>query len=126
MVVCTLARIDVVGRLGVSSDPRESDDRPTTPAMARGTVDSDGLQLALFETSKVGLTIVFVHGFPDTHVLWKPVIAQLQSRFHCVAYDVRGAGESEIPPSRGGCRVGRQLSCRCLRWCHSRTPTSCL
>jgi pimeloyl-ACP methyl ester carboxylesterase len=69
--------------------------------MARHMVDSDGLQLALFETSRVGPTIVFVHGFPDTHALWEPVITHLQSRFHCVAYDVRGAGESDAPSSRG-------------------------
>lgn len=74
---------------------------PTAAVMTRHAVDSDGLRLAVFETSKVGPTIVFVHGFPDTHAVWEPVIADLRDRFHCVAYDVRGAGESDVPSSRG-------------------------
>ncbi|MEJ7774810.1 MAG: alpha/beta fold hydrolase [Nocardioidaceae bacterium] len=74
---------------------------PTAAVMTRHAVDSDGLRLAVFETSRVGPTIVFVHGFPDTHAVWDPVIADLRDRFHCVAYDVRGAGESEVPSSRG-------------------------
>ena len=39
-------------------------------------------------------TIVFVHGFPDTASVWRPIIERLSARYHAVAYDVRGAGSS--------------------------------
>ncbi len=65
--------------------------------MAHRTVESGGLRLAVFESPRVGPTMVLVHGFPDTHTVWDPVVARLQDRFHCVAYDVRGAGQSDAP-----------------------------
>lgn len=73
---------------------------PPNTSMTRRRIDSGGLGLAVFETPRVGPTIVFVHGFPDTHGMWGPVIAHLRDRFHCVAYDVRGSGESDVPRSR--------------------------
>ncbi len=42
-------------------------------------------------------TVVLVHGYPDTKEFWLPVMARLASRFHVVAYDVRGAGASSAP-----------------------------
>jgi pimeloyl-ACP methyl ester carboxylesterase len=44
-------------------------------------------------------TVVLIHGYPDTKELWDGVIKQLRARFHLVAYDVRGAGESSAPRS---------------------------
>jgi pimeloyl-ACP methyl ester carboxylesterase len=41
--------------------------------------------------------IVFVHGYPDSHVIWLPIIDQLAAQFFVIAYDVRGAGQSDIP-----------------------------
>ena len=42
-------------------------------------------------------TIVFVHGYPDTKEMWNAVLDRLPERFHAIAYDVRGAGESSRP-----------------------------
>ena len=52
------------------------------------------------EAGRTGPTVVLVHGFPDTHTLWDPVVARLRDRFHCVTYDVRGAGASGTPNGR--------------------------
>ncbi|HEY2318767.1 MAG TPA: alpha/beta fold hydrolase [Solirubrobacteraceae bacterium] len=41
--------------------------------------------------------VVLVHGYPDTKEVWAPVIERLASRFHVIAYDVRGAGGSSAP-----------------------------
>jgi pimeloyl-ACP methyl ester carboxylesterase len=41
--------------------------------------------------------LVFVHGYPDSHVVWLPIIEQLAPQFFVIAYDVRGAGQSDIP-----------------------------
>lgn len=38
-----------------------------------------------------------VHGYPDNHETWLPLIRQLAGRYRIVAYDVRGAGASDKP-----------------------------
>lgn len=40
--------------------------------------------------------IVFIHGFPFDHTLWDEVIAQLEDRYYCISYDIRGFGTSMI------------------------------
>lgn len=64
------------------------------------TISSEGLTLAVWEGPDNGPPLVFVHGFPDTHVVWEPVIERLADRFHCIAYDVRGAGASDKPAAQ--------------------------
>lgn len=73
---------------------------------SRRFVDGDGVSLNIVEAGEPPEpVIVFVHGFPDTHAVWLPTIARLVDRFRCVAYDVRGAGESGVPSSREGYRI---------------------
>ncbi len=78
---------------------------PSAGQLQRRTVTSSGLPLAVWEGPHHGPTLVFVHGFPDTHVAWDRVVAVLMDGFHCVVYDVRGAGASGIPSSREGYRL---------------------
>lgn len=60
-----------------------------------------GLELFLTERGDPkDPTVVFVHGFPDTSAVWEPVADQLGSDCHVVTFDVRGAGRSDVPPSR--------------------------
>ena len=44
-------------------------------------------------------SIIFVHGFPFDHTMWQAQIAELEKKYFCVAYDIRGLGES--PASDG-------------------------
>ncbi|MGI9126053.1 MAG: SDR family oxidoreductase, partial [Mycobacterium sp.] len=46
-----------------------------------------------------GPAIVFVHGWPDSHVLWDSVVAELAGRYRIIRYDSRGAGASDVPDS---------------------------
>ena len=74
----------------------------------RGTVRSGDVDLAVWEFGDpANPTIVAVHGFPDDHTLWDRVTARLVDRFHVVAYDVRGAGESTAPERRSGYSLRR-------------------
>lgn len=41
------------------------------------------------------LPVVFIHGFPFDHNLWKKQISKFSLNFFCVAYDVRGLGKSD-------------------------------
>ncbi|KAF0149258.1 MAG: alpha/beta hydrolase fold protein [Ignavibacteria bacterium] len=40
--------------------------------------------------------VVFIHGFPYDHSMWQNQIDCLKEEYFCVAYDVRGLGESEV------------------------------
>ena len=41
------------------------------------------------------LPVVFIHGFPFDHNLWKKQVIKFSLNFFCVAYDVRGLGKSD-------------------------------
>lgn len=59
---------------------------------------SDGVRIAVYDEGDAsGPTLVLVHGHPDTHRIWDPVVALLRDRFRIVRYDIRGAGESDAP-----------------------------
>ncbi len=60
----------------------------------------DGTRLAAYEEGNPsGPPIVFVHGWPDSHVLWDSVVAELRHDYRVIRYDSRGAGASEVPKS---------------------------
>jgi len=46
-----------------------------------------------------GPTVVMVHGWPDSHVLWDGVVPLLTDRFRVITYDNRGVGASSSPKS---------------------------
>lgn len=40
--------------------------------------------------------VVFVHGFPFDHTMWKEQIDVLKENYYCISYDVRGLGKSTV------------------------------
>jgi NAD(P)-dependent dehydrogenase (short-subunit alcohol dehydrogenase family)/pimeloyl-ACP methyl ester carboxylesterase len=62
-------------------------------------VDSgDDVRIAVYEEGNPdGPTVVLVHGWPDSHVLWDGVAPLLVDRFRVVRYDNRGVGKSSVP-----------------------------
>lgn len=64
---------------------------------------TDGLFLAAAATGPVGApTLVCIHGYPDNRNVWDGIAGELSGRYRVVTYDVRGAGDSEAPPTRSG------------------------
>ncbi|GGU26339.1 alpha/beta fold hydrolase [Nocardioides albus] len=81
-----------------------------TEVTTRLVETTDGLRLAVHERGSADAeTVVLVHGYPDNHSVWDGVAEVLAERFHVVAYDVRGTGESGVPDSTAGYRLA-QLS----------------
>lgn len=39
-------------------------------------------------------SIIFIHGFPYDSTMWKAQVDELSEKYFCVAYDIRGLGES--------------------------------
>ncbi|UCH73040.1 MAG: alpha/beta hydrolase [Rhodospirillales bacterium] len=45
-----------------------------------------------------GPPLLLLHGYPQTHVMWRKVAPALAARFTVVATDLRGYGDSDKPP----------------------------
>lgn len=59
---------------------------------------SNGVQLATYRWGKTdGPVLLLVHGYPDNHEVWLPLINHLAADYQIIAYDVRGAGASDKP-----------------------------
>lgn len=66
--------------------------------MQRFVDSSDGTRIAVYEQGDPDRpTVVMAHGWPDSHVLWDGVVAELGDRYRIVRYDNRGAGASDVP-----------------------------
>ncbi|MCC2656899.1 MAG: family oxidoreductase [Panacagrimonas sp.] len=64
------------------------------------TVQSGDLSLAVYTwgTPAPGKpNVVLVHGYPDAASVWEKTAQILSDRYHVIAYDVRGAGRSDVP-----------------------------
>ncbi len=46
------------------------------------------------EGNNNALPVIFIHGFPFDHNMWKEQMNELSSDFYCISYDIRGLGES--------------------------------
>jgi pimeloyl-ACP methyl ester carboxylesterase len=66
--------------------------------MSKTTVYSNDVELAVTSYGEPhNPTIVLVHGYPDSSVVWCKVVEYLKHHFHVVTYDVRGCGDSTEP-----------------------------
>jgi len=64
-----------------------------TTRVASGDVN---LHVVMYGDSKK-TPVVLVHGYPDNNLVWKPVAERLAKKHFVIAYDVRGAGQSDVP-----------------------------
>jgi 3-oxoadipate enol-lactonase len=55
----------------------------------------NGLSVYLYGNQK-NQPVIFVHGFPFDHTMWKEQIDELKDKYYCIAYDVRGLGKSVV------------------------------
>ncbi|MFF3004372.1 alpha/beta fold hydrolase [Kitasatospora sp. NPDC057940] len=74
---------------------------PPVPVEELSIRSADGIRLHVEVHGRPGApTVVLAHGWTCSTAFWAPVIRQLADRYRVVAYDQRGHGHSEIPPSR--------------------------
>ncbi len=55
----------------------------------------NGLSVNTFG-NKGNKAIIFVHGFPYDHQMWENQYEYFSKDYYCIAYDIRGLGESEV------------------------------
>jgi non-heme chloroperoxidase len=78
-----------------------------TAGQSRFFVTSDGVRLHYIEAGlRTGHTIVFVPGWTMPAWIWEPQVQAFAQRYHVVAFDPRGQGDSDAPPS--GYEPGRR------------------
>ena len=64
-------------------------------------VQGDGVELAVYRWGQAtGPILLLVHGYPDSHEIWLPLVRELAADYQIIAYDVRGFGASNIPHNR--------------------------
>ncbi|WP_186092158.1 alpha/beta fold hydrolase [Burkholderia gladioli] len=72
------------------------------------TVDSDGVRLAVHLSGpREAPPLILVHGYPDSSRVWDRVRETLEKRYRVIAYDVRGAGESDAPKATAAYRMAQ-------------------
>ncbi|MFJ9444167.1 alpha/beta fold hydrolase [Kitasatospora sp. NPDC101235] len=74
---------------------------PLVPVEELAVRSADGIRLHVEVHGQPGApTVVLAHGWTCSTAFWAPVIRRLADRYRVVAYDQRGHGHSEVPPSR--------------------------
>ncbi|RRH94975.1 alpha/beta hydrolase [Mesorhizobium tamadayense] len=58
-----------------------------------------GAARIFIRTAGSGPALLLLHGFPETHLMWRDVAPKLADRFSVVCADLRGYGKSSCPPS---------------------------
>lgn len=56
----------------------------------------DGTRIAAFEAGE-GPPLVLLHGFPQNHRCWRPILPALAATHRCILIDLRGYGASDAP-----------------------------
>ena len=65
-------------------------------AISSRTADVDGLKLHYW-TAGHGPSLILLHGYAETSLMWKPIMPLLAERFTVIAPDLPGIGDSAIP-----------------------------
>jgi pimeloyl-ACP methyl ester carboxylesterase len=65
-------------------------------AIKRHTINANGIRQHFLEAGS-GPPVVLLHGFPETSFAWRHQIPVLAEKYHVIAPDLRGYGETDKP-----------------------------
>src|SRR5438034_504371 len=68
------------------------------PGFDRRRIETSGASINLV-TGGSGPPLLLLHGYPQTHVMWRKVAPRLAQEFSVVIPDLRGYGDSSKPPA---------------------------
>lgn len=61
----------------------------------RALINNIGIEYEVSGT-RMGLPVMFIHGFPFSKEMWKPQAEDLKKNYYVITYDVRGHGASDV------------------------------
>jgi pimeloyl-ACP methyl ester carboxylesterase len=96
---CTLNLFASVAALsigGSSAFPPAALAQATDRTVASRTSEIDGVKLH-YLTAGHGPSLMLLHGYAETSLMWKPIMPLLAERFTVIAPDLPGIGDSAIP-----------------------------
>ena len=83
---------------------------PTIPGFTQQRVDvADGVALNV-ATGGSGSPVVLLHGFPQTHLMWRHVAVDLAAEHTVICPDLRGYGASDKPADDGQTYAKRTMA----------------
>ena len=83
---------------------------PTIPGFSQQRVDiADGVALNV-ATGGSGSPVVLLHGFPQTHLMWRHVAVDLAAEHTVICPDLRGYGASDKPADDGQTHAKRTMA----------------
>jgi len=88
---------DVPSRAGQAEPNPHPDAAKFFPGFKQLTAKTSGA-IINFVIAGSGPPLLLLHGYPETHVMWRRVAPQLAEKFTVVAADLRGYGDSSKPP----------------------------
>ena len=68
------------------------------PGFEQRQIETSGATINLV-TGGSGPPLLLLHGYPQTHVMWRKVAPRLAQDFTLVVPDLRGYGDSSKPPA---------------------------
>ena len=68
------------------------------PGFTRRRIETAGASINLVSGGN-GPPLLLIHGYPQTHLMWRKVAPRLASEFTVVVPDLRGYGDSSKPPA---------------------------
>ena len=68
------------------------------PGFEQRQIETSGATINLV-TGGSGPPLLLLHGYPQTHVMWRKVAPRLAEDFTVVVPDLRGYGDSSKPPA---------------------------
>lgn len=71
-------------------------EKPNTQQLTQHDINIQGATIHVVERG-TGAALMFLHGSPDTHAMWLPLMEHIPSRFRCLAPDLPGFGASSLP-----------------------------
>ncbi|MBO6602491.1 alpha/beta fold hydrolase [Rhodophyticola sp.] len=68
------------------------------PGFTRSMIATNGTRLSVHQAGQ-GARLILLHGYPQNHMSWAKIAPALAEEFHVIIPDLRGYGESDIPPN---------------------------
>lgn len=91
-----LLSLAVLGPMLLTASSSKAYQQAKGDTVVSRTAEINGVKLH-YMTAGHGTSLILLHGYAETSLMWKPIIPALAKRFTLIAPDLPGIGDSDIP-----------------------------